>query len=753
MRVPTPYRRRQRWLIALLVALSLVVASPYALGVGLNHAATGTFSVVGPQPGEVRPERLKGTVGDIAGTAGSLPRESPLPRLGGAAPFVSKVLPQAPVQDPGGQAPGAARREPPGLEAPPDPVDPRSWVLPEQMTWDDYRPIPGYSWNDPSLQPPVKLRGALILADFPDQTFAVTLPPGADPAGNPKLSGSVPRDRLCEFWTSFLNKPQELNNFRSINEYWLENSYGLVGVELDCFGPYRMEYNEFQYGLNEFGQGANCPPGYECNKDFDTELLQKSLPDFLAATALAGQGYHFRFFLHAGYCESGTWQEFGEMMFLTKDEVTDPFGPPDPGMPNWARTRYVEWTSWWAAKGIWSHAVPGVLSTQGENSGQSVYAHEFSHILGVLDNYNNPYADPVSRSYSGPWDMMSRGTFNGPGGPHTRWVIPPTAGGSAGPHHMLRNKIRMGLVRPGEVLLLERDDLALTGPVFADIWARSIPLGPGTGRTGLRGIQIALATGDKSPPCTLRDDWRCDRGGYHNYTVEVVDRMGYDSFAPDHGVLIAKTKNADLAPFVWVIDAHPEDIQLVDFYRPDGTPAMISKGDYRQLVDALFKAGTGPGVVSEYVDEHNRLHFYVLDKKRDFEGVLSYRVAVRHLDGGGPFPRGVALGRGDSVRAAPGRVAVYWFKVANTGPATDLVRLTATTEAGWEVTLLHNVIEVKAGQTVDVPVYVSVPKRGKGRLDGTTLTFTVTSETDPTKTVTRVVEVVPVRPAAGGPEG
>ena len=114
---------------------------------------------------------------------------------------------------------------------------------------------------------------------------------------------------------------------------------------------------------------------------------------------------------------------------------------------------------------------------------------------------------------------------------------------------------------------------------------------------------LTLTGGDKTPACTVEEDWRCDGGGYENYTLEVVDRMGTDSFTPDHGVLIAKNKTAELAPWKWVIDAHPEDIDKVDFLRPDGTPVKVTKGDYRQLADALFHAGTGPGVVSEYEDD------------------------------------------------------------------------------------------------------------------------------------------------------
>jgi hypothetical protein len=249
---------------------------------------------------------------------------------------------------------------------------------------------------------------------------------------------------------------------------------------------------------------------------------------------------------------------------------------------------------------------------------------------------------------------------------------------------------------------------------------------------------------DLTPKNSLEDDWRADmqRGEkwYNNYTVEVVDRVGFDSFTPDSGVLLAKTKNTESAPNIWVIDSHAEDINQVDFKRPDGTEAMYSKGDYRQLSDSLFKAGTADGVVSEYKDEHNRLHFYILDKKLDNQGALSYRVAVRHMDDSGSSMRGVAAENSKVQFAAPGRVAAYYFKVTNTGNAADLIRLDAKIEAGWELMLEHNVIEVQAGETVEVPVYVKIPKT---KPVPTNLTFTSTSETDPAKKDTAARRVGP----------
>lgn len=628
----------------------------------------------------------------------------------------------------------AAYAEKPGLEDFPEPADMQFWELPEDMTWEDYRPIPGIDWRTADIKPERVLRGALVIVDFPDREFILSQPEGSEVAGNPIGTGNIPRDEIGQFWVDFLNKPQPLNNHRTINEYWRENSYGKWAVELDSFGTYRMDHNEFQYGLNEFGQQSNMPGEYQA-KNLRAEAMEKAQADIAAS----GKHYDFTFILHAGYDESGVWQEFGEMMFQTAEDVAKEFGPPFEGFPNSANTRYVPWTSWLAAKSIWSSASNGV-SIQGENDGMGTFAHEFGHIMKLGDNYNNPYGKPVSRSYSGPWELMSRGSFNGPAGPHTRWMVLPTLGGSAPAHHMLRNKIKQGFLSEDQYLNISREELAETGPVFTDILARAVPAGEEFGRNALHGINISME--DLTPKNSLEDDWRADmqRGEkwYNNYTVEVVDRVGFDSFTPDSGVLLAKTKNTEAAPNIWVIDSHAEDINKVDFKRPDGTEAMYSKGDYRQLSDSLFKAGTDEGVVSEYKDEHNRLHFYILNKKIDHEGALSYRVAVRHMDESGPATRGVSAEKSKVQFAAPGKVAAYYFKVTNTGNAADLIRLNAKTEAGWELMLEHNVIEVPAGATVDVPVYVKIPKT---KPVPTNLTFTSTSETDPAKkdTVTRRV--------------
>ncbi|GLZ30958.1 peptidase M6 [Lentzea sp. NBRC 105346] len=617
----------------------------------------------------------------------------------------------------------------------PGPIDPQNWVNPDHMTWErDYRKIPGTNWADPAVKGSVRnFKGALVLLDYPNQPFVVTQPKQSTVFGNPSAEAhDIPRAQVAQFYQDFLNKPNGVNRGHTVHEYWMETSGGRYGVDLKAFGPYTMPGKDHEYAM-EFQGGTGCPAGDTCNRNIRTDGRAAWVADVGSEVPA---GFDFVYYLSAGQDESGTWQEFGMMKFRTKEDVTDAFGPPDPALPNWTRTRYVDWTSWAAGSSIWPNAGGG-SSTQAESSGQGVYAHELSHILGIGDNYNNPYGNPPRRDYSGPWDMLSRGAFNGPGGPHSRWVIPATGGASMGAQHLLRNKMKLGIIDDRNVLRLSRDNLANSGMVIAKITAREVQ----PGATGLSGINVTLGT-DLSPSCNVQTDPFCDGGGYQNYTLEVVDRMGSDSFTPDAGVLLAKTKNADQAPFAWVIDANPQDIGMTDYVLPDGTKVPITVGDYRQLSDALFHAGTNSGSEYEYVDRANKLHFYVLDVKRSPQGVLSYTVAVRSLAGAGPQQRGVRV-TPTSARTGSDGVATCRFPLTNTGRGTgqyvdgDVYRVSAKAENGWSVSVPNALATAQFGARVDVPVHV---KRDSGPAVAK-VTLTATSESNPAKTATATCTV------------
>lgn len=479
-------------------------------------------------------------------------------------------------------------------------------------------------------------------------------------------------------------------------------------------------------------------PEEPCTADLRTDALGAWRADIGNATA---DTYELVFILSAGQDESGSWQEFGVMKFLTNEDVTDEFGPPgNSSLPNYAKTRYVEWTSWASASTIWPNAGGG-SSTQAESSGAATYAHELSHLLGIGDNYNNPYGVPARRAYTGPWSMMSRGSFNGPGGPHTRWQIPSLQGATMGSLHTVRDKLQLGLTDESNVLIVQKSDLASSGIVTAEVTARAVD-----NPDGLIGVRVAFGT-DLSPYCNVSSAPLCDGGGYNNYDLEVVDRMGSDSFTPDSGVMISKSKDSDRTqPFQWTIDANPQDIDVVDFIRPDGKEQKVTIGDYRQLADALFHAGTRSGSEYEHIDEANGLHFYVLNRRRDDLGVLHYTVGARALSSGNStatsgveLSPGAVVGSG-SPSAAQGVACV--FDLTNTGRRatggnailgqytnSDVYRLEAAaiSASGWKVELPNELALAEFGAKTQVVVAVAAAEGADAQA---VVTLSATSESD-----------------------
>jgi hypothetical protein len=167
--------------------------------------------------------------------------------------------------------------------------------------------------------------------------------------------------------------------------------------------------------------------------------------------------------------------------------------------------------------------------------------------------------------------------------------------------------------------------------------------------------------------------------------------------------------------------------------------------DYRQLNDALFHAGVGSGSSCEWEDPANRLHFYVIDRKIDACGILSYKVGVRSLDGAGPQGRGVALSApsGFSAGLLPAGID---FRLTNTGPPTamasshhpcdaspclhgDIYRLSASVnQAGWTAEPVKELAALGSGGWQNVTVRVG---RAPGSAAAATVTLTARSESDP----------------------
>lgn len=615
------------------------------------------------------------------------------------------------------------------------PIDPQVVQDQDDMTWIDYKAIPGKEWADPTLKPARQLRIALVAIDFEDQPFVITQPKYSELFGNPQID-PIAQEKVPQFYADFYNTPNAYNHGHTINGYWMEQSRGQVGVaKMDAFGPYKMPKKLWEYGCNEWGQTLFTPTGEPANG-----RMERDCDSIWKATAGDVKGnYDAVLRIYAGYDETGIWQEFGEMKFRSKEDVPAEWGNPDPTKSRWIKTRYVDWTSWRAGAQQW-----GLSSMrQGENSG--TITHEIGHYLfRTGDNNNNPYVKPYRRVGSGPWDMMDRGSFNGPEGPHSRWKVPAIAGGSMPAGLMLRQKMNFKFVQEEQVLTLNRNELAKSGLVVATITARAAEPLAGT----YAGIVVRLdgdAPQDKTPEADpAMDPLSPGKSNYNFYSMEVVQRIGYDSYTPDNGVLLAKNKDKEsnnggpngFNCFNWVIDANPQDINKVDYLRPgDGLPVMRTPADYRQLNDALFHAGTRSGSKAEWVDAANRLHFYMLDKFVSSEGILSYQVGVRSLDGTGQQKRGVAAKFVNKLETVDGLSSLN-LRVKNTGKTNsnaaknlnfDIYRLLVRCD-NQTAYLTNELIAIPFGETREVKVYLTNIKR----VDALSkINVRVVSESDP----------------------
>ncbi|MDR2713185.1 MAG: immune inhibitor A [Clostridiales bacterium] len=492
---------------------------------------------------------------------------------------------------------------------------------------------------------------------------------------------------------------------------------------------------------------------------------------------------------------------------------------------NAANTRYVAWTAWaarisyWSGASSWSYTGSKITggsrslrySVQGENDGMATFAHEYGHISGIGDNYDNVYTYRRSPRTE-PWELMSRGSFAGPFGDQARWTVPGIEGGSVPVNMMAFNKTASNFYDPGDVLQISNQQLAARTPLVTEIVARNIPLNNRKTTTNPGGVYKWLEDeyGLVNPNYykALRVDfgsgaWADQAGASGNakttgFTwnagsvarmfVEVVQRTGYDSFAPDDGVLLSRAGN--------VVDSHLYDIAMIDYMQKDGFgpgvddyashtlgamgqlydaafhvgKSFVDTGYYRSIYDpadphytseeARYYAGEGnlswqkamikPGsivqwepqdgrpiasgdTVNEWHDPYNKLSFYILEKHMNpgkYGEFLSYKVGVLHQDGV-PVGGELVAGATKFEAADPGRVATQWFTVKNTGNATDIVRIDV--DGGMEFTLLNDLYAIDAGETIEIPVYIRIPA---AKSDFDPLTFTASSESNSAKVAT-----------------
>jgi hypothetical protein len=219
-----------------------------------------------------------------------------------------------------------------------DPIDSQQWVDQGVLTWADYLPVPDerpefYDYSVDGSQN--QYRTVIILIDYPDQPFLISQPAGSHPFGNPQPGWTpVAPEDVNQWMYEYYAVPNEYNGGRTLHGYWMEDTHGRIGVDVEVFGPYTMPANSFEYGMASDFNGAvgtqansSCPAGFTCNRNIRTAGLAAWQAD-TGCASLASCGYNNGFYVTAGHDESSTWQEFGEMLWTDRTQVPAEFGPP-----------------------------------------------------------------------------------------------------------------------------------------------------------------------------------------------------------------------------------------------------------------------------------------------------------------------------------------------------------------------------------------------------------------------------------------
>ena len=770
------------------------------------------------------------------------------------------------------------------IDTVPPPLDPQSWKLLRDTNWNDFKPNPVIDWmteqNPDSLYNSSRhaggnanlgipehrktpINGAIILVDFWDRPFLMLGEKNTDlfgwhtfdandsyqdylakiERGDPvtKNPQRVVKDEaeLLKFWEDYLNKKitdptdNAFNHGSNTDEFWREVSYGKWNVDLKAFGVFHLEGLEMEYGL-DYTSMNDLPPTFR--RSSQRNFVNESIAAANAGNAWLGD-FDFFFICHAGYDESGVWQEFGQVQWANGADVPYEYGvrakmdeieilftkhpeylvalntrggysqttirdeaakvvahqaagtldqyefkfpasdwtwannyigqgsqPGTAGGANTAPTRYVKWTSWaaaatrWASssgyggtsvRSSWGTNVTNIpYSQQAECNGMATYAHEFGHIVNLPDNYSSPFSDTVS-ARTEPWDLMARGCFAGPFGDHARWSLPGGLEADSAPVHMMFPSKRFsGFYDAGDIYTLSVANLKTAGPVVKEVVARNIPMNnggyyPQLEQYGLiapnfyKAIELTFDSANTDKDTLVTRDWSNTRSRAVSMSVEVVERTGYDSYAPDDGVILTRLASATNGSGYQVVDSHlGAGIQTMHDYYLNGSPVAYPIAHQVHLFDAAFKAGVSTidtgyyegseyqydprgdkskvisgNTVNEYYDTANGLHFYILERHDNpgkFSTFLSYSIGLLHDDGpavSGALKIEPKVAEGESWN----RVAVVNFKITNSGAsATDIIRVAAD-GGDLDAVILNDLYAIGVGETVTVPVYVSIP--------------------------------------------
>ncbi|MBS7656036.1 M6 family metalloprotease domain-containing protein [Candidatus Bathyarchaeota archaeon] len=298
------------------------------------------------------------------------------------------------------------------------------------------------------------------------------------------------------------------DDFNKMNNYFRESSFGKVWAETEVFGWVKLNHTMIYYGRDGLKPDDGNNDGFP-----DTwNLIQDAIK--AVDKQVNFSGYRYLMVVHAGN---------GQESSKNPRDI-------------WSITYIMGIT--FKTNDNWSYSSAAIVpETEAQGAVPlGVYAHEFSHLLGLPDLYiYSSQSRPV-----GNWDLMDRGCWNG---------NPP---GSSPAHYTAWGKIKFKWIEESKVLTI-----GLGSRVNATLNPIEVP------SEGYQALKISISS-------------------YRYYLIEVRAKIGFDAALPNEGVLISLINDnaGSGGGIVKIQDSHPETSTLDDAAFQVGETFIDSKNEF-----------------------------------------------------------------------------------------------------------------------------------------------------------------------------
>lgn len=241
---------------------------------------------------------------------------------------------------------------------------------------------PQYDYNS--------FRGLLILVEFNDRSFTRTdIRDIMDEMVNKEgYSGYVGTNGRRQIYTG------------SVRDYFYDNSNGRFSPEFDVFGPYQIDYSQYDAQATDNAAQLTVAALEAADDDIDYSVYDRD-----------GDGYvDMVYFIFAGLGSHFTGND--SRLFWPHRSVI--YNPAATGWDDWAIVKddvvFYDYASSVELTGYSGY--PNSITIDGIGT----ICHEFSHVLGLPDFYDTDYERSGGESnHPGEWSIMSGGSYNNNG--------------------------------------------------------------------------------------------------------------------------------------------------------------------------------------------------------------------------------------------------------------------------------------------------------------------------------------------------